>query len=165
MVPLRGHRVPRYRGLLRCSGARYHAGLISQRSSVRIRPAPPYPLAYRGPLVEALTYRVGVCMAWSNSTHGSRRTSLPATWGSIRAAVLERDGRQCTYYYDGSVRCIVTTHLEVDHIGDRDDHSMVNLRTLCHEHHKERTQRQAQEARARLPRRERPKDTKHPGML
>ncbi|WP_396668131.1 HNH endonuclease [Microbacterium sp. R86528] len=85
----------------------------------------------------------------------SRR--LPPNWRAIRAAVLARDGQQCTWDADGNApdhalgsRCTETGtgpggRLEVDHIvpryrGGTDEPD--NLRTLCAFHHRERSARQ-----------------------
>lgn len=95
---------------------------------------------------------------------GSYRTSpLPANWTQLKRATHKRDGYQCTWIeHDGS-RCTVTTDLECDHIGDRDDHSIDNLRTLCTWHHAKRTAAQAVAARLRHTRARPPR--RHPGLI
>lgn len=80
---------------------------------------------------------------WSGST---RRAELPDDWYThIRPAVLTRDGYACVWAAKGR-RC---GHLatDVDHVGDRDDHSLGNLRSLCGPHHDARTSQQGNEAR------------------
>lgn len=74
---------------------------------------------------------------WEGS---SRRSELPSDWNRRRRRVIRRDGGRCVW-------CGSSKQLEVDHIGDRHDHSYENLRTLCHDCHTGRTQKQAQEAR------------------
>lgn len=53
--------------------------------------------------------------------------------------VLERDGGRCVVC--GSVAT------DVDHVGDRFDHGLENLRSLCRECHKRRTWLQSLESR------------------
>jgi len=88
-----------------------------------------------------------------------RTAPLPPGWDRIRDRILDRD-RHCLWPDDG------TPHggrLEVDHIGDPNDHSDGNLRTLCHDHHKRRTAAQGgRAAQRRAHTRRRPRD-RHPG--
>jgi 5-methylcytosine-specific restriction enzyme A len=93
---------------------------------------------------------------WSGTT---RRASLPANWRTIRRQILDRDEWQCTDVTTGQ-RCTERA-TEVDHIGDRDDHSPANLRALCTPHHRSRSGRQGAAAR---PRASRPSEP-HPGLL
>lgn len=65
-----------------------------------------------------------------------RTTPLPTGWAAIRERVLQRDHRTCSW-------CGSQQRLEVDHINRNDDHSLGNLRTLCHNCHLTRTARQA----------------------
>lgn len=95
-------------------------------------------------------------------TGGWRTSPLPPGWKRLRLAVLERDGHRCTWTENG-IRCTETEHLECDHIGDRDDHSIDNLRTLCSGHHARRTGHQAYAASNQALRR-RP-SRRHPGLL
>lgn len=70
---------------------------------------------------------------WTGST---RRARLPANWASLRKAVLERDGFQCTELLPSGVRCPAAAS-DVDHIAAMtDDHSMAALRSLCSGHHR-----------------------------
>lgn len=91
-----------------------------------------------------------------------RKSPLPPGWKQTRTLVLTRDGHQCTWTEDGQ-RCPITTTLEVDHIGDPDDHTLANLRTLCGPHHHRRTGYQAYAASNQALRR-RPA-RRHPGLL
>ncbi len=92
---------------------------------------------------------------------GSAR-SLPRNWYAIRKVVLLRDGHQCCAVENGQ-RCLAEA-TDVDHIGDRDDHSTTNLRSLCGAHHRARTSRQGNAARTRPRALEvRPRE-KHPGI-
>ena len=86
--------------------------------------------------------------AWADS---DRRSRLPGDWRSRRARVLDRDGGRCTWIYrveDQKVRCSAPA-TEVDHIKNNDDHSLENLRGLCHEHHAQKTQSESWASRAR----------------
>ena len=49
---------------------------------------------------------------------------------------------------DQKVRCSAPA-TEVDHIKNNDDHSLENLRGLCHEHHAQKTQSESWASRAR----------------
>lgn len=103
-----------------------------------------------------------------------RRSPLPRGWERIRAQVLARDGYRCTFVGSDGVRCPssksnpIGGRLEVDHVGDRDDHSLANLRTLCAYCHAQRTAQQAAEARRQAgvgyrPRARQPE--RHPGLI
>lgn len=96
---------------------------------------------------------------WQGS---NRRAQLPPDWASrIRPMVLERDGQQCAIYDDG-VRCTYRA-TDVDHIGDKNDHSPQNLRAICDWHHKKRSSAQGNAARKRIPEKRRPEP--HPGLI
>ncbi|WP_405944744.1 HNH endonuclease [Streptomyces sp. NBC_00932] len=101
-------------------------------------------------------------MPWSSS---NRRAELPPDWSAIRARVLARDGHQCRGRMRDGSRCPTTSGLEVDHIGDRHDHTDLNLQTLCSWHHKAKTRSESLAARRRRPpdRRARPAES-HPGL-
>ncbi len=68
---------------------------------------------------------------WAGST---RKYELPVDWRRTRAEVIARDTR--------CLLCGSTHRLEVDHIADRHDHTLGNLRALCHSCHATRTGRQ-----------------------
>lgn len=73
---------------------------------------------------------------WAGST---RRQQLPRGWGRLRRLVLRRDP-VCRI-------CGVAPSTEVDHIRRGNDHSLDNLRGVCGPCHKEKTQREAADAR------------------
>lgn len=102
---------------------------------------------------------------WTPSPTEWRTIPLPKGWRRIRQQVLDRDGHQCTVVVNG-VRCPETTDLEVDHLGNPDDHDLDNLATKCHSHHASKTGHQAAAARwsrvrAMRERTQRP----HPGLI
>lgn len=114
---------------------------------------------------------------WQGS---NRRAGLPADWSAIRTTVLTRDAHQCTWlddhpdadggfvdYLAGSYpthqRC-TTRGNDVDHVGNPDDHSPANCRTLCDHHHDHRSSRQGNTQRARLRAQLRLPRTPHPGL-
>lgn len=92
-------------------------------------------------------------MAWG--VHRTdRRDTLPPDWPARRARTFERDGYRCVHIrYDTERRCSETKNLECDHINDRGDHSLENLRTLCAFHHAQRSGRQGGAASAARKRR------------
>ena len=80
---------------------------------------------------------------WAGST---RRASLPANWATvIRPAVLARDKGRCRWI-ENNRRCPCPA-TDVDHIADRHDHSLGNLRSLCSEHHNRRSSAQGNAAK------------------
>jgi len=98
---------------------------------------------------------------WIGST---RRATLPADWPITRRRILHRDRHTCRIL---GPRCIGLA-TEVDHIGERADHSDANLRSACRPCHHARSSsqggaasgaRRASLASARL----RPTEP-HPGM-
>lgn len=97
-------------------------------------------------------------MAWEGST---RRQRLPSDWAQRRARVLRRDGHRCTVVTDGH-RCPAPAD-EVDHIVRGDDHRMSNLASICTDHHKRKTAREAADARRATSNR-RPREA-HPGLV
>lgn len=99
---------------------------------------------------------------WKEAPTAWRTTPRPRGWKTLRAQVLARDAHQCTWIEDGE-RC-TNEGTDADHIGDPDDHSPGNLRTLCRDHHRKRTAIQARAARGPLPSRQRPA-APHPGLL
>lgn len=58
--------------------------------------------------------------------------------------MLERDGHRCQIGY-GDI-CVGTAN-QVDHIGDRDDHRLENLRAACGPCHQRRSSQQGRAAR------------------
>jgi 5-methylcytosine-specific restriction endonuclease McrA len=96
---------------------------------------------------------------WANST---RRSRLPTDWPRRRAHVLQRDGHRCTWHHAGH-RCPHPA-TDVDHIKPGDDHRLANLQSLCADHHRQKTQAEAQAARrAKASRARRPPEP-HPGI-
>lgn len=89
-----------------------------------------------------------------------RKSELPADWQSrIRPAIIARDSSRCRWIESGR-RC-AAQGTDVDHVGDKDDHSLSNLRLLCSFHHKKRTS--AQGHAAKKARAERNVE-RHPGL-
>lgn len=109
-------------------------------------------------------------MTWQ----GKRRGQLPADWAARRQARLELDGFRCTARVEppitssgrqkliASMRCTAPA-TDVHHALDAHDHRVESLRSLCAEHHKAETQREAQQAQGRGISRLRPKRP-HPGL-
>lgn len=101
-------------------------------------------------------------MAWSSS---HRRAELPADWATVlRPRTLARDGYRCVALMRDGSRCPATA-TDVDHIGDRHDHSDNNLQSLCRWHHGRKTAAESAAARRakRRPLRRRPEE-RHPGL-
>ena len=85
---------------------------------------------------------------WHDS---DRRDRLPADWSKRRLAALERDGHRCTWVYrldGGKVRCSARA-AEVDNHINNDDHALDNLRSLCHDHHAQKTQAESWASRSK----------------
>lgn len=95
---------------------------------------------------------------WERGLHDR---NLPPNWKGIRSAVMLRDDRTCRFCGREAT--------DVDHIRNRDDHRLDNLRALCDACHKRRTGRQG--AAAYNAGRKRAKQTlrrpveAHPGLL
>lgn len=85
-------------------------------------------------------------MAWDKSSRGDRRQTLPKDWERIRKRILQRDGYTCQNrnVYGDPCREIAT---DIDHIGNRLDHSDANLQALCEWHHDQKTAQQGADAR------------------
>lgn len=95
----------------------------------------------------------------------SRRATLPRDWELRRLAVLRRDGFRCQHVrYDTGLKCGKPAN-QCDHIDDRDDHSLANLRALCEYHHGVRSSQQGGNAAAAARRRKEPQKQKHPGII
>jgi 5-methylcytosine-specific restriction protein A len=88
-----------------------------------------------------------------------RKAELPPDWPALRRAVLARDGSVCTWRTRG-VRCLMRATV-VDHVGDRHDHRIGNLRSLCAEHNQIRTVQQGVDAARRARRRPMPEHPFH----
>jgi hypothetical protein len=98
---------------------------------------------------------------WKEGATAWRSAPRPRGWKTLRAQALARDAHQCTWIEDGE-RC-TNEGTDADHIGDPEDHTLDNLRTLCQPHHRRRTALQARAARGPLPSRRRPTEA-HPGL-
>ena len=99
---------------------------------------------------------------WADS---SRRSALPATWNTIRTAVLERDSYCCVWAERRQACGLPAT--DVDHIvphsqGGTDD--MTNLAALCAWHHKTKSSQEGNDARWQHSAR-RQAAPRHPGLL
>lgn len=103
-------------------------------------------------------------MAWAGS---ERASQLPSNWKAIREKVFKRDGYRCKWKNVYGERCPSDAE-ECDHIGSNSDHSMENLRALCHYHHSLHTAEQSAVSRARKRARVRNKFRRaetHPGLI
>lgn len=98
---------------------------------------------------------------WADS---DRKAHLPPNWRSLRQQRFAIDDWTCV---DCGHRDSSGASLECDHIGDRDDHRIEQLRTRCgrraNDCHGKRTRAQAAAARAARPTRLRP-PRPHPGL-
>lgn len=93
---------------------------------------------------------------------GWRVSPLPANWRQLRAAVLLRDGEQCTAIRRDGARCS-SRATDCHHTGDRDVHTMDSLTSLCRWHHDRITAKQAFAGKTFLD--EKFPVDKHPGMI
>lgn len=102
---------------------------------------------------------------WAGS---DRKETLPANWESLRQAVFRRDGNRCVIIKRDGRRCW-DRDVECDHIGDRNDHRMENLQSVCSWHHlrKSGSQGGKASAAARKKRRDeyRRQPEVHPGLI
>jgi hypothetical protein len=96
---------------------------------------------------------------WAGSR---RREELPPDWPQIREQVKVRDGYRCKATLRDDSRC-PEPGTDVDHIGDRNDHTLPNLQLLCSWHHDRKSAAQGNAARPKPPPLRRPAE-KHPGM-
>ena len=102
---------------------------------------------------------------WQGST---RRSRLPVNWASLRKAVLERDGYQCTELLPSGTRCpAVATDVDHDE-AMTDDHSADRMHSKCRKHHASKSAREGgqasgAQAKRRAALRYRPAE-RHPGL-
>jgi len=90
-----------------------------------------------------------------------RRATLPRNWTQLRLARFRLDGFRCTAIRaDTGARCEAPA-TDCDHVGERLDHRIENLRSLCSWHHKQVTAQQSAQARKR----KKPQKQKHPGII
>ncbi|MGW6531462.1 HNH endonuclease [Streptomyces venezuelae] len=92
---------------------------------------------------------------WQGS---NRRAELPPDWYTrIRPQVLDRDSHRC--------QSCGQTATDVDHIGDKHDHRLINLQALCGWCHRKKTSRQGNYSPNRVRATEsRPRES-HPGIV
>lgn len=103
-------------------------------------------------------------MAWEGST---RKASLPPDWEWRRGKTFERDGYRCTAIDPNTGERCPERATDCDHKGNRLDHSLENLTSLCSWHHDRKSGTQGAEAqnarRAKVRQRYR-RVEKHPGL-
>lgn len=103
-------------------------------------------------------------MAWAGS---DRRESLPSNWDRLRKRRFRMDGYRCTATDAYGNRCTEPAE-ECDHIGDREDHRIDMLRSLCKWHHGKKSGSQgaaaARKKRQEIDKRFRRVET-HPGDM
>jgi len=122
-----------------------------------------YPDTWAG-LQLASSRVVIVVPGWSSS---NRRQDLPSNWPALRQKRFKLDGYRCTWTNPYGERCVEPAE-ECDHIGERTDHRIEKLRSLCEYHHGQKSGREGAEARARQWRKNNSKfrrSEQHPGML
>lgn len=83
---------------------------------------------------------------WANS---DRKSRLPADWPLLRRVVIERAGGRCEVIKRNGRRCW-DDGVDVDHKVAGDDHSLANLQLICIWHHKRKSSREGNEAKALL---------------
>lgn len=99
-------------------------------------------------------------MGWETS---DRREHLPSDWNKIRVQVLKRDEGRCTWRLPSGARC-PRAATDVDHMGDRDDHRLHKLRSLCRHHHQKVTAKQAFVGRRARRQGRQKRVERHPGL-
>lgn len=104
-------------------------------------------------------------------TWGPEGRHLPPNWGSLVKAVKYRAKatsplkiEQCEARLPRSGKRCPDPGVDVDHKGDKDDHSLANLRLLCEFHHDQKTSDQGHAAWAakKAPKKSLRRD-EHPG--
>lgn len=105
-------------------------------------------------------------MAWEGS---DRKQFLPSNWNSLRQKRFELDGFRCTFVDSSGRRC-KRIPTDCDHLGDREDHRIEMLTSLCGWHHSRKSGRQGAAGRERRRRRRKThwkslRDEEHPGLL
>ena len=96
-------------------------------------------------------------MAWAPG--GKRMAELPTNWRTIRRQVIARD-RVCVFCGERGT--------DVDHIERGQDHSLSNLRLLCHTCHMKRTGRdggQTPRGPSALEKARAARQEQHPGII
>lgn len=106
---------------------------------------------------------------WESKPKGWTGRDLPSNWASIREQVFKRDGYRCRWILPSGKRCprgrATGWALECDHKGDRNDHRLEALQTLCEKHHRDKTSKEGIAARE-AKRKKRPRRVeRRPGEL
>lgn len=87
---------------------------------------------------------------WAGSDRSSR---LPSDWGKRCGQVHHRSGRRCEFVvaerFGQPIKCGRPADGGVDHIIPGDDHSLENLRDTCAGHHRRKSSREGNEAKAK----------------
>ena len=96
---------------------------------------------------------------WQES---NRRQELPDNWNALRASVIRRAQGRCQWKLPSGKRC-PRPGTDVDHYGDKDDHS--KLRLLCEKHHNDHTAWQAKQAKVKTKQSRYRRGEEHPGTL
>jgi len=99
-------------------------------------------------------------MAWEGST---RKRTLPRDWPRLRKVVLERCGYRCEWV-ENKARCR-NEATDVDHKGDRLDHTPDALQGLCRAHHLTKTGREARAVQEKIKALRRLPEEKQPGAI
>lgn len=83
---------------------------------------------------------------WEGS---DRKSRLPDDWPLLRQIVIERAGGRCEVVKRNGKRCW-DKGTDVDHKVAGDDHSIQNLQLICEWHHKRKSSREGNAAKALL---------------
>lgn len=97
-------------------------------------------------------------MGWETS---DRKSDLPPNWDRIRIRVLRRDRYICQIRLQGCTK----RASDVDHIGSRTDHSLLNLQSACAHCHGRKSSQEGHNAKRRLRDARKRPDERHPGAL
>ncbi len=73
-----------------------------------------------------------------------RRSELPGDWRGRRAKVRRRAKGRCEWIEPETGQRCWRPGAECDHVAGKNNHALSNLQWLCVEHHKLKTQREAQ---------------------
>lgn len=102
---------------------------------------------------------------WEGS---DRRSLLPPNWAKLRQHRFRIDGYRCTGRDANTGQRCTGPAEECDHIGDREDHRLEMLRSLCGWHHGQKSGAEGARAvakkRASVAKRFRREEV-HPGLL
>lgn len=107
---------------------------------------------------------------WASS---DRRERLPVNWPKLRAQTRKRaresdpqrmPGGRCEHISQLTGRCLSIGN-QCDHINRSGPDTLDNLQWLCFPHHNQKTQQEAQEARAEKAARGKRTPERHPGSI